>query len=263
MSSSAEYEEKRERDGEPLETSVRSRAEDALGRDLSAVRIYRGLEGAAVSDAERARAVTRGQRVYFAPQEYAPGTPDGERLLTHELAHTVQASRADGAAAGRDALEAEADRAAEAIMSGRRPTLRLHASPGAALKQEARTPPTIERHAQEIAPQPLSGTVSGGGFSIPYSYTVVPAPGFSALVLQVTEGTSVVVTPLTVESPDYRVQNAGGNRPRAVVVSANAALAVLPRLQVTFTRGSSSFIVVFQFQQAAPAATPGPSKGRP
>jgi hypothetical protein len=263
MSSSAEFEEKRERDGEPLETAVRSRAEDALGRDLSAVRIYRGPEGRAVSDAERARAVTRGQHVYFAPQAYAPGTPEGERLLTHELAHTVQASGAGGATADRDALETEADRAAEGSVSSRRPAVRLRAAPGAALKQEARTPPTIARHAQEIAPHPLSGTVSGGGFSVPYSYTIVPAPSFSALVLQVPEGVSVVVTPLSVESPDHRVQNAEGNRPRAVVVSANSALTVLPRQQVTFTRGSSSYIVVFQFPQAAPAATPAPSKGRP
>jgi hypothetical protein len=262
MSSSAEFEEKRERDNEPLDTSIRSRAEEALGQDLSSVRVFRGPEGAAVSDAESARAVTRGQRVYFAPQEYAPGTPDGDRLITHELVHAVQASRTGGTTADRDSLEAEATRVSEEAMTPGRPAVRLSAAPGSQLKQEARTPPTIARHSQEIAPQPLTGTIAGAGFSIPYAYTIVPAPGFSTLVLQVPEGMSVVVTPLTVEAPDYRVQNAEGNRPRAVVVSVNSALVTLPRFQLTFTRGSASYIVLFQFPQAAPAATPaaGPSK---
>lgn len=263
MSSSAEFEEKRERDDEPLDTSIKSRAEEALGQDLSSVRVFRGPEGAAVSEAERARAVTRGQRVYFAPQEYAPGTPDGDRLMTHELVHTAQASRASGVTADRDSLEAEANRISEPAMSATRPPVRLSAAPGSPLKQEARTPPTIARHSQEIAPQPLTGSIAGAGFSIPYAYTIVPAPGFSTLVLQVPEGMSVVVTPLTVDVPDYRVQNAEGNRPRAVVISVNSALVTLPRFQLTFTRASASYIVLFQFPQAAPAATPagGPSKG--
>jgi hypothetical protein len=262
MSSAAEFEDKRERDDQPLDASVKSRAEEALGQDLSSVRVFRGPEGAAVSETERARAVTRGQSVYFAPQEYSPGTPEGDRLLTHELVHAAQASRAGGVTADRDSLEAEADRISEQTTSATRPAVRLSAAPGSLLKQEARTPPTIARHSQEIAPQPLTGTIAGGGFSIPYAYTILPAPGFSTLVLQVPEGMSAVVTPLTVEGPDYRVQNAEGNRPRAVVISVNASLVTLPRFQLTFTRGSASYIVLFQFPQAAPAATPagGPSK---
>jgi hypothetical protein len=267
MSSSAEFEEKKERpDGEPLPSPARSPAEAALGRDLGGVQVHRGAEGARVAGEERARAVTRGQHVYFAPQEYSPDTREGQRLLAHELAHAAQAAPGGGAAAERGALEAEADRAAEAVLDGRRPGVRLRAAPGTALRQESRAP-SIQSHAHEVAPSPPSGTVSGGGFSIPYLYTVVPAPSSSALVLQVPEGVAVVVTALTIEAPDYRVQNAEGSRSRAVVISASAQLRVVPRVQVTFTRGSSSYVVVFQLPQTAPAparaAAPGPAKGHP
>jgi uncharacterized protein DUF4157 len=34
--------------------------------------------------------------VYFAQGEYQPGTKDGDALLAHELAHTVQHPRSGG-----------------------------------------------------------------------------------------------------------------------------------------------------------------------
>ena len=45
-----------------------------------------------------ARAVTVGEHVAFAPGEYRPGTPVGDALLAHELAHVGQ--QADAGAAG-------------------------------------------------------------------------------------------------------------------------------------------------------------------
>jgi len=43
----------------------------------------------------RARGVTRGQDIYFHPGEFRPGTPAGEDLIGHELAHTQQTRRVD------------------------------------------------------------------------------------------------------------------------------------------------------------------------
>ena len=63
--------------------------------DFSAVRIHPAA--AEVTAPLRARAVTIGQEVYFHPGEYRPETPEGRRLLAHELAHTLQTRASDGA----------------------------------------------------------------------------------------------------------------------------------------------------------------------
>jgi hypothetical protein len=245
MSSSPEFEEKRTKPEEALEPAAQRRAEDSLGLDLSGVRLHRDAEGARVSAAEEALAVTRGQQLYFAPQAQPPGTPEGERLLAHELAHVAQ-SVSSGAAASRSELEAEADQTAEAIASGRRAPVQLRADPGVVLKQEDPTPASIAQHNVEITPLPPSGTVMGGGLSIPYVYTST-ASSLAALTLQVPEGVAVVVTPLNAEAAEHQVQNSEGNRSRAVVVSMHAQLARRPRVQLAFTRGSSTYVVVFLF----------------
>ena len=80
---------------QPLPATVRADMEERFGVDLSAVRITTG------ADAPRrlgARAFALGASITFAPGEYAPDTPEGRRLLAHELAHVVQQWR-DGRAA--------------------------------------------------------------------------------------------------------------------------------------------------------------------
>ncbi|HZP60614.1 MAG TPA: DUF4157 domain-containing protein, partial [Opitutaceae bacterium] len=52
----------------------------------------------------QARAVTRGQDVYFHPGQYQPGTPQGQALIAHELAHTLQTRQADRSGTGREPL---------------------------------------------------------------------------------------------------------------------------------------------------------------
>jgi len=72
--------------GAPLTPDVRSRMESRLGHDFSSVRIHHRPEEA---KALHARAFTVGEDVTFAPAQYAPGTPFGDRLLEHELGHVV------------------------------------------------------------------------------------------------------------------------------------------------------------------------------
>jgi hypothetical protein len=104
--------------GSPMESGVRSRMESAFGMDFSAVRVHTDAAGANLSDRLSARAFTVGSDIAFASGEYRPGTPWGDALMAHELAHVVQQGHAAPAAmpeagSGPEAsLESDADRAA-------------------------------------------------------------------------------------------------------------------------------------------------------
>jgi hypothetical protein len=84
------------RAGAPLPAEVRRRFEPGFGRDLGAVRVHTVATAAASARAIGALAYTHGRDVVFAAGRYAPGTPSGDRLLAHELAHVAQ--QFDGAA---------------------------------------------------------------------------------------------------------------------------------------------------------------------
>lgn len=76
--------------GAPLGGGLRDHFEPLLGIDLGGVRIHTGERAAKVSAGLEARAWTLGQHVVFGRGEYRPHTPDGQRLLAHELAHVGQ-----------------------------------------------------------------------------------------------------------------------------------------------------------------------------
>jgi len=76
--------------GRPLDAGTRQRMEGVLGSDFSRVRVHTGAEGAVLAGRLQARAVTMGEDIAFAPGEYRPGTPLGDAILAHELAHVVQ-----------------------------------------------------------------------------------------------------------------------------------------------------------------------------
>lgn len=117
------------RAGRPLDGRVRSRMESAFGRSFRGVRVHTGSEGAQVARETDARAVTVGSDVAFAPGEYQPGTPIGDALIAHELAHVIQQDRAqaaEGRRGGDMTLESDADRSAvgavAALWTGARDT---------------------------------------------------------------------------------------------------------------------------------------------
>ena len=97
--------------GQPLDAGVGAQLGGVLGRELSHVRVHDDAAGAEVAGELGARAVTVGEHVAFAPGEYRPGTPVGDALLAHELAHVGQ--QADAAAAGVQLKRAEGDAALE------------------------------------------------------------------------------------------------------------------------------------------------------
>lgn len=77
--------------GRPLAEDVRDRMEAGFGADFSDVRVHDGSESARLSRGMQARAFTHGSDIHFDAGEFRPGTPDGDRVLAHELAHVVQA----------------------------------------------------------------------------------------------------------------------------------------------------------------------------
>ena len=76
--------------GQPLEAGARMRMESAFGADFSRVRAHTDPTASSLSRSLRARAFTVGEHVAFRDGEYRPGTPAGDALLAHELAHVVQ-----------------------------------------------------------------------------------------------------------------------------------------------------------------------------
>jgi hypothetical protein len=64
--------------------------ESRFGADFSGVRVHDDARAAESARAVDAHAYAVGRDVVFAAGRYAPGTPAGDRLLAHELAHTLQ-----------------------------------------------------------------------------------------------------------------------------------------------------------------------------
>ena len=103
-------------DGHALDAGVKHRMQSALGADFSGVRVHSDSSAQAMSDRLNARAFTIGNDIAFGPGEYQPGTPIGDALIAHELAHVVQQQSGDvtgapltKADAHSGALEDEAD----------------------------------------------------------------------------------------------------------------------------------------------------------
>ena len=76
--------------GEPLSTGTRRFFEDRFGRGFGDVRVHTGGAADAAARALDAEAFTHGRDVYFRSGRYRPDTADGQRLLAHELTHTIQ-----------------------------------------------------------------------------------------------------------------------------------------------------------------------------
>lgn len=99
-------------EGRPLPSSLRERFEQLFGADFSDVRAQ---EDPSIPRGPL-RAFARGANLHFARNRFRPGTPDGDALIGHELAHVIQQregrARSEGGEAGpfdtSPALEREA-----------------------------------------------------------------------------------------------------------------------------------------------------------
>jgi len=116
--------------GRPIEPAVRHSMESFFGHDFGSVRIHTDTHADGVARSVHARAFTVGDQIGFAAGSFRPGTPDGARLLAHELTHVVQQSRGlggdildRGIGSPNDTYEAEAERSAERHAHGQGATL--------------------------------------------------------------------------------------------------------------------------------------------
>lgn len=98
--------------GWPLDAETRHRMESAFSEDFSEVRTHTGPDAEVAALELGAKAVTHGQDIYFGPNRYDPDSREGQRLLAHELAHTVQ-QKGGSAVAGKRRMDADPERAAE------------------------------------------------------------------------------------------------------------------------------------------------------
>jgi hypothetical protein len=78
--------------GNGLEPTLREDMEQRFGHDFSRVRVHWGAAAEQSARDLNATAYTLGHEIVFGAGRFRPHTPEGKRLLTHELAHVVQAS---------------------------------------------------------------------------------------------------------------------------------------------------------------------------
>ena len=110
--------------GRPLDGGARAAMEGVFQHDFSNVRIHTGEQASTLAGQLGARAFTVGHQIAFAAGNYAPGTPVGDALIAHELAHVVQQKGATSSERGDShALDADADHAAAFAVSA------LHGGP--------------------------------------------------------------------------------------------------------------------------------------
>ena len=76
--------------GQSLHDGVRATMERGFGADFSSVRVHTGGQADALNRSLNARAFTTGRDVFFSRGEYNPASTAGQKLIAHELTHTVQ-----------------------------------------------------------------------------------------------------------------------------------------------------------------------------
>jgi hypothetical protein len=78
------------RPGQPLDATTRAFMEQRFRYDFSGVRVHTDELAGRSAEAIAAQAYTVGSQMVFARGRYSPASPDGQRLLAHELAHVAQ-----------------------------------------------------------------------------------------------------------------------------------------------------------------------------
>lgn len=144
--------------GQPLDGGA-ARLGAVFGADFSGVRVHTDSHAGDIARRLGSRAFTVGEDIAFAPGQYRPGSPAGDALLAHELAHVVQQRGAldKGAESGQgpvyEALEKDADtaaaRAVVALWRGGAETVRPALGSGLRLSRCGAPEPMSEEEAAE------------------------------------------------------------------------------------------------------------------
>ncbi|MGN6417430.1 MAG: Rossmann-like fold-containing protein [Pseudobacter sp.] len=76
--------------GSSMSPQLRQGMESAFGADFSGVKIHTGNTAVEMSKSLNAQAFTHGNDIYFNSNKFSPDTNQGQKLLAHELTHTIQ-----------------------------------------------------------------------------------------------------------------------------------------------------------------------------
>jgi DNA uptake protein ComE-like DNA-binding protein len=93
--------------GSPLPSQLRSHMETRFGADFAGVRVHTGSRAQSLSASIHAKAFTHGGDIYFNSGYYSPGTAAGQKLLAHELTHTIQQGASSPAASSTQTQRAQ------------------------------------------------------------------------------------------------------------------------------------------------------------
>ena len=113
--------------GRPLEAETRAALEPRFGHSFEHIRVFADERAAESASALGANAYAVGSNIVFGEGRFEPESSDGQRLLAHELAHTVQQGAHTAPASLPDALEvsqpgdageAEAEAASSRVSAG-------------------------------------------------------------------------------------------------------------------------------------------------
>lgn len=151
--------------GRPLDGGTRTHFANRTGHHLGDVRVHNDGVAAASARALAARAYTIGPDIVFGAGELAPGTPQGQRLLRHELTHVIQQRNARSPvaspaapltiSASADSAEREADRVADAL-DDRGAPLSIVERPVAMLSRASFDVDALAKDSDALADAPIS-----------------------------------------------------------------------------------------------------------
>lgn len=155
--------------GQQLNTNVRSLMEPHFNHDLSKVRVHTNNKAAESAKAVNALAYTVGQHMVFGRGQYSPNCAVGQKLLAHELTHTLQQKNISMSSINRlevsspnDQHEYQADQAAESVQNaiGNKPT-------NSASDFNTKPTPILSASPIRVArlQRAISFTTADGGFS--------------------------------------------------------------------------------------------------
>ena len=139
--------------GQPLDKATRDFMEPRFGRDFSHVRVHTDQPAEQSARAVDARAYTVGSHIAFDSSSYFPGSREGQKLIAHELAHTIQQKDAGSGKTGQlevgpstSPAESAADAAAEAVFAGHSLTT----------GKENKARASVQRQPKPTSPKPQS-----------------------------------------------------------------------------------------------------------
>ena len=154
--------------GTPLPATARQRMESAFSANFAGVRVHTGSAAHTAALALGARALTAGTNILFQAGEYQPGTPGGDRLLAHELAHVVQQAHSLPQAILDTGATDHLERAAGLAAAHASPAAEREAHGAAMIAAMGRPVPVLSRQPSAIARQndPDAEVAGAGGHTV-------------------------------------------------------------------------------------------------